>query len=150
MIDHSLAISPLGALLFYLKQGFWLYGWPILIGFLTVLGYQGVGRLASVGTVRWPVIFGLASVVSMVSLFGWVTMVRSMQMIPFYGCGVGLASAMMSRIYAIITPMHPRLRMRLIRVIWRGDAAGIEQLTQALRARAAAQASAGKSPPAGV
>ena len=150
MIDHSLSISPLGAFLFHLKQGFWLYGWPILIGFLTILGYQGVGRLASTGTAKWSVVFGLASVVSMVSLFGWVTMVRSKQMIPFYGCGVGLASAMMSRIYAIITPQHPRLKMRMIRVIWRGDTEGIEQLTQVLRARAAAQAGTGQPPPAGV
>lgn len=138
MIDHSLGISPLAAILFHLKQTLWLYAWPMLIGFLTILGYQGVGRVSLQGTTRWPLIFGLASVVSMVSLFGWVTMVRSMEMIPSYGCGVGLASAMMSRIYAITTPLHPRLKMRIPRVIWRGDTEGIEQLTQALRARAMA------------
>jgi hypothetical protein len=138
MIDHSLVISPVGAVLFHLKQAFWLYAWPMMIGFLTILGYQGVGRIAMQGTTKWPVIFGLASVVSMVTLFGWVTMVRSMQMIPFYGCGVGLASATMSRIYAITTPLHPRLKMRIIRVIWRGDAEGIDLLRQALHARSAA------------
>ena len=84
------------------------------------------------GTAKWPVVFGLASVVSMMSLFGWVTMVRGMQMIPFYGCGVGLASAMMSRVYAVTMPIHPRLKMRMPRVIWRGDAEGIEKLRQAL------------------
>jgi hypothetical protein len=82
-------------------------------------------------------------------------MVRSIQMIPFYGCGVGLASAMMSRIYAITMPIHPRLKMRMVRVIWRGDTEGVAQLTRTLRARAAAQVSAGvgsggEAPRAGV
>ena len=64
----------------------------------------------------------------MISLFGWIMMVRGIQMIPFYGCGFGLASAMMSRVYAVTTPVHPRLKMRILRVIWRGDTEGIEQL----------------------
>ena len=51
-----------------------------------------------------------AALVSMVSLFGWIMMVRGIQMIPFYGCGFGLACAMMSRIYAMTTPVHPRLK----------------------------------------
>jgi hypothetical protein len=141
MIDHSLVISPLGTLLFHLKQGFWLYAWPMMIGFLTILGYQALGRIAMMGNTRWPVVFGLGSVVSMVSLFGWVMMVRGVQMIPFYGCGFGLASAVMSRVYAITLPVivmpgYPRLRMRIIRVTWRGDAQGIARLQQALRARA--------------
>lgn len=138
MIDHSLVISPWGALLFHLKQGFFLYAWPMLIGFVTILGYQALGRIGMMGSVKWPVIFVLGSVVSMISLFGWVVMVRGIQMIPFYGCGFGLASAMMSRVYAITTPMHPRLKIRIIRVTWRGDIAAVEQLQQALRARAAA------------
>ena len=33
MIDHSLVISPEAALVFHLKQGFFLYVWPMLIGF---------------------------------------------------------------------------------------------------------------------
>jgi hypothetical protein len=79
----------------------------------------------------------------MVSLFGWMVMVRRVEMIPFYGCGVGLASAMMSRIYAVTMPViampgYRRLKIRVIRVTWRGDTKGIEQLQQALRARAAA------------
>ena len=135
MIDHALVISPWGAFLFHLKQGFFLYGWPMMIGFLTILGYQALGRIVMMGTAKWPVVFGLASVVSMISLFGWVTMVRFMGMIPLYGCGVGLASALMSRVYAITTPIHPKLKMRIIRVIWRGDKEGIEKLQQALRAR---------------
>jgi len=140
MIDHTLMISPAGAILFHLKQGFWLYAWPMLIGFVTILGYQALGRVVMMGTLKWPIVFGLGSVVSMVSLLGWVMMVRGMNMIPFYGCGVGLASAMMSRVYAITLPVvsmkgFPRLKMRILRITWRGDAAGIEQLQQALKAR---------------
>lgn len=138
MIDHSLVISPGAALVFHLKQGFWLYAWPMMIGFLTILGYQALGRVVMIGATRWPVVFVLACAVSMISLFGWVTMVRGIHMIPFYGCGVGLASAMMSRVYAITLPVHPLLKMRIIRVTWRGDLESIEQLKQALRARAAA------------
>jgi hypothetical protein len=137
MIDHSLVISPLGATLFHLKQGFWLYAWPMMIGFVTILGYQALARIVAMGTAKWPAVFALASVVSMVSLFGWVTMVRGIGMIPLYGCGVGLASAMMSRVYAVTLALHPWLKMRVIRVIWRGDAAGISELKQALQARAA-------------
>jgi hypothetical protein len=135
MIDHSLAIPPMVALVFHLKQGFWLYGWPMIIGFVTILGYQALGRVVMMGVAKWPVVFALASVVSMLSLFGWVTMVRFIGMIPLYGCGVGLASAMMSRIYAVTMPVHPKLKMPVLRVIWRGDAEGIQKLQQALRAR---------------
>ena len=124
MIDHTLVISPTGAILFHLKQGFWLYAWPMLIGFVTILGYQALGRVVMMGTLKWPVVFGVGSVVSMVSLLGWVMMVRGMNMIPFYGCGVGLASAMMSRVYAITLPVvsmkwFPRLKMRILRITWR-------------------------------
>jgi hypothetical protein len=144
MIDHSLVISPLGAVLFHLKLGFWLYAWPMMIGFLTILGYQVLGRVVMMGNTSWPVVFSFASVVSMISLFGWVLMARGMHMIPFYGCGVGLASAMMSRVHAITMPViampgYARLKVRFIRVTWRGDTVGIAQLQQALRARAAAQ-----------
>ena len=136
MIDHTLVISPAGAILFHLKQGFWLYAWPMIIGFLTILGYQALGRVVMMGTLKWPIVFGLGSVVSMVSLVGWVMMARGMHMIPFYGCGVGLASAMMSRVYAITLPIHPRMNIRVLRITWRGDAAGIAPLQQALKARA--------------
>jgi len=135
MIDHSLSIPPAAALVFHLKQGFWLYAWPMIIGFVTFLGYQALGRVVMMGAAKWPVVFAMASVVSMISLFGWVTMVRFIGMIPLYGCGVGLASAIMSRIYAVTMPLHPKLKMRVIRVIWRGDTEGIQKLQQALRAR---------------
>jgi hypothetical protein len=135
MIDHSLIISPEAGIVFHLKQGFWLYAWPMIIGFVTILGYQTMGRIAMMGNTKWPVVFGLGSLVSMVSLFGWTLMVRRAPMIPFYGCGFGLASAMMSRVYAITMPVHPRLGIRIIRIVWRGDKEGIEKLQQALRAR---------------
>jgi hypothetical protein len=140
MIDHTLVISPAAALIFHLKQGFFLYAWPMFIGFLTILGYQTMGRVAMSGAARWPVVFVLASAVSMMSLFGWTMMVRGLHMIPFYGCGVGLASALTSRVYAvtlpeIAMPRYPRVKIRVIRIIWRGDAAGIQKLQQALRAR---------------
>jgi hypothetical protein len=135
MIDHSLVVSPIAALMFHLKQGFWLYAWPMIVGFLTILGYQILGRIVMIGAAKWPVVFGLGSVIAMISMFGWVMMVRGIHMIPFYGCGVGLASAMMSQVYAITMPVHPLLRLPLPRVTWRGDTEGIEKLRQALRAR---------------
>ena len=138
MIDTSLAVSPLPGVLFHLKQGFWLYGWPLLIGFLTIAGYQVLGRIVMIGAMKWPVVFCLASVVSMISLFGWVTMVRSIEMIPFYGCGVGIASAVMSRVYAITMPLDPRLGVRTPKVIWRGNKKAIQRFQEALRARGSA------------
>jgi hypothetical protein len=139
VIDHSLVISPLAALLFHLKQGFWLCAWPMLIGFLTIFGYQVLGRVTMMSNAKWPVVFVLGTGVSMISLFGWVVMVRGVRMIPFYGCGCGLASTLMSRVYAITMRVHPRLKMRMPRVIWRGDRVAIEQMQEALRTRAAAQ-----------
>jgi len=135
MIDHALVIAPAAALVFHLKQAFWLCAWPMMIGFVTIIGYQALSRIAMTGTTKWPVVLGVGSLVSMGSLFGWMMMVRSASMIPFYGFGFGLASAMMSRVYAITMPVHPRLKLRIIRVIWRGDKQGIERLQQALRAR---------------
>ncbi len=49
MIDHSLVISPESALIFHLKQGFFLYVWPMMIGFVTILGYQTLGRVGMMG-----------------------------------------------------------------------------------------------------
>ena len=138
MIDHSLVISPEAAILFHLKQSFFHYLWPMLIGFVTVVGYQTLNRIWMVGTVKWPVLFLLASVVSMISLFGWVMMSRGLERVPLYGIGFGLGTAMMSRVYAFTLPVHPRLKMRFLRVTWRGDKEGVENLQKALRARAAA------------
>ncbi len=49
MIDHSLANSPEAALVFHLKQGFFLYVWPMLMRFVTILGYQSLGRIGDDG-----------------------------------------------------------------------------------------------------
>jgi hypothetical protein len=136
VIDHSLIISPFGAFLFQSKQLFWLYVWPMLAGFMTIVGYQVFSRVVMMGTAKWPVIFALSSSASMLSLFGWVMMVRGIWMIPFYGCGVGLASVLMSRIYAVLAPKHPRWKIRTLRIIWRGDLVGIEEVQKAARARA--------------
>jgi hypothetical protein len=138
MIDHTLVISPAAALVFHLKQGFFLYAWPMLMGFVTVVGYQTLNKIGMAGTAKWPILFLLASVVSMITLFGWVMMSRGLERIPLYGMGFGLGTAMMSRVYALTLPIHPRLKMRFLRVTWRGDAEGIERLKQGLRARAAA------------
>ncbi len=114
MIDHSLAIPPTAALVFHLKQGFWLYGWPMIIGFVTILGYQALGRVVMMGAAKWPVVFALASVVSMISLFGWVTMVRFIGMIPLYGL-TSVYVVMIKSIRSI--PIHPKLKMPIIQVI---------------------------------
>jgi hypothetical protein len=138
MIDHSLVVAPAATIVFHLKQGFFLYAWPMIIGFLTILGYQVLGRVSMLGVAKWPVVFALGFVVSVISLGGWVLMVRGLHMIPFYGCGFGLASAMMSRIYAVTMPRHRRLKVRVPKITWRGDTAGIEELRQSLRARSTA------------
>ena len=138
MVDHVLVISPWAALWFYVKMTFWLYVWPMLVGFMTIFGYQMLGRISMMSTTKWPTVFAMGSVVSMVSMFGWVMMARRIGMIPFYGCGVGLASAMMSRLYAVTLPRHRWLKVPLPRFTWRGNTKEIEQLKEALRARAAA------------
>ena len=138
MIDHAIWISPEAALVFHLKQGFFLYAWPMLMGFVTVVGYQTLNKIGMAGSVKWPILFLLASLVSMVSLFGWVMMSRGMERIPLYGIGFGFGTAMMSRIYAVTLPVHSRLKIRFLRVTWRGDTEAIENLKQALRARVAA------------
>jgi hypothetical protein len=136
MIDHSLAIPSTAIFLFHLKQYFWLYLWPMLAGFMTILGYQVFSRVVAMGTAKWPVTFLLSSCASMLSLFGWVLMVRGVWMIPFYGCGVGLASVLMSRVYGVMAPKHPRLKIRTLRIVWRGDLAGIAEIQKAARSAA--------------
>jgi hypothetical protein len=138
LIDHSLTISQTAMLFFHLKQWFWLYAWPMLAGFMTILGYQIFSRVGATGAAKWPVTFLLSSGASMMSLFGWVMMVRGVRMIPLYGCGVGLASVLMSRIYGVMAPKHPRLKIRTLRIVWRGDRAGIDEIQKAARARAPA------------
>jgi len=47
-------------------------------------------------------------------------------MIPFYGCGVGLAAAVMSRIFAIIKERRTPLKLPLPKIIWKGNTNEIE------------------------
>jgi len=125
MIDSSLAMPPWVATLFHLKQIFWMYAWPVLAGFLTITAYQALGRISMMGTAKWPVVFTLGTAASMISLYGWLMMVRWPGMIPLYGMGVGAASVLMSRIYAVAGHKHRWLPIRTLRIVWRGDAAGI-------------------------
>jgi hypothetical protein len=141
MIDHTLAIPAEGTLFFYIKQVFWLYVWPVLVGFVAITAYQVMGKLNMMGTAKWPVTFTVASLASMLSLFGWMTMVRMPGTIPLYGIGVGLANVMMSRIYAVLAPRHPRLRIPTLKVVWQWDKQGIQELRKMFMARAAAQQS---------
>jgi hypothetical protein len=56
-------------------------------------------------------------------------------MIPLYGCGVGLASVVVSQIYAITLPRRTRLQIPFPKVIWRSDEAAILQIHQTMARR---------------
>lgn len=135
MIDHSLVISPTAALIFHLKQGFFLYAWPPLVGFMAIFGYQIAGRVSAMGKAHWMAVFLLGAVAASLSLLGWMMMIRRLEMIPLYGAGVGAANAVLSRVYALTMPKHPLLKIPYLRVIWRGDKAGIENLQKTLQAK---------------
>ena len=136
MIDSSLAPHLFFAVvLFHLKQFGWMYLWPVLVGFVAISVYQIYARVAAGGRAHPTVIFALSAIAAMLSLFGWVTMMRTLQMIPLYGCGVGLANLMMSRVYAATMVKHRWLRIRLPRVIWRGDREGVARFQEQFRAK---------------
>ncbi|HEX5431188.1 MAG TPA: hypothetical protein VFW83_04430 [Bryobacteraceae bacterium] len=137
MIDPSLHPSVAAEFLFELQKIFWLYLWPVLVGFVAIGAYQIYARAALMGGRNGLALFLVSSLASMVSLFGWATMARSMQVIPLYGCGVGLANVLMSRIYAVTLQKHARLRVRIPRIVWRGDEAAIQQFQQMLQGRKA-------------
>ena len=73
MIDHTLVISPAAALIFHLKQGFFLYAWPMFIGFLTILGYQTMGRVAMSTWTLVKICNGWGMRTSMRSCGSWLT-----------------------------------------------------------------------------
>ena len=133
MIDSSLNAPLLPMLMFQLKQFFWLDLWPMLAGFATIFCYQIYTRIAVSGARSKTLVFVMSSMASMVTLFGWATIVRSTQMIPLYGCGVGLASVLVSQIYAVTLPRHRRLNIPVPKVVWRGDHAGIRQFQESLK-----------------
>ena len=120
-------------LMFQLQQFFWLDLWPMLVGFATIFCYQINTRIAVSGARSKTLVFVMSSTASMVTLFGWVTIVRSTQMIPLYGCGVGLASVLVAQIYAVTLPRHRRLNIPVPKVVWRGDHAGVRRFQESLR-----------------
>jgi len=75
----------------------------------------------------------MSSAACMFALFGWVTIVPSLQMIPLYGFGVGLASLLVSQIYAVTLPRHRWLRIPLAKVVWRGDQAAVRRFQESSR-----------------
>src|ERR1700719_3821756 len=140
MIDPGLHPPLLPIAIFHLKQLWWLYLWPVAVGFTSISAFQLYVRVASSGRAKPVAIFLLSGGAAMFSLFGWVTMVRSLRMIPLYGCGVGLANVVMSRIYAVSLARHSWLRMRLPKVVWRGDPEEIRKLQQNIQATSARDA----------
>ena len=111
-----------------MKQALWLYAWPAAVGFFTIVGYQICGRIAARTDAGRLTVFALAAATAMLSVFGWSTMLRTTRMIPLYGCGVGAAYVMMSRVYGVAMKRHSRLGVRLPRIVWRGDMKTVEAL----------------------
>ena len=132
MIDSSLSAPILPVLLFHAKQIFWLDVWPLMVGFVTIFCYQIYSRIAVAGARSKTLVFFLSSIASMCAVFGWATIVRSTQMIPLYGCGVGLASVLVSQIYAVSLPPHRLLRIPFQKVIWRSDQAAIRKFQESM------------------
>lgn len=133
MIDPALHPSIMAELLFFAEKAFWLYLWPVLVGFVAIGAYQIYARAALMGGGNGLALFLVSSLASMLSLFGWATMARSMQIIPLYGCGVGLANVVMSRIYAVTLRMHPQLHVRIPKIIWRGNEEAVKQFQKRLQ-----------------
>ena len=131
MIDGSIRAALWPVVWFYTRQILWLYVWPVVVGFLTIAGYQMCGRVAMRGKSRWALFF-LASGTAALSLFGWATIVRSVRMIPLYGLGVGLAYVIMSRVYAVTLKPHGWFKVRLPHVVWRGNVEAVERIRQRL------------------
>jgi hypothetical protein len=136
MIDPSLHLPWTVVVAFHLKRIFFLDIWPVVIGFVTIFCYQIYGRIGVMGGRSKLVIFSLSSIASMTALFGWATIIRSVQTIPLYGCGVGLASVLVSQIYAVSIARHRVLRVPYPKVIWRSDEAGIRNFQKELAALA--------------
>jgi hypothetical protein len=121
MIDSSLHAPLLPLLLFHLRQLFWLDLWPVVLGFVTIFCFQIYSRVGLMGARNKLLVFVLSAAASALSLFGWAAIVRSTRTIPLCACGVGLANLLASQIHALTMPRHPRLRIRLPKVVWRGD-----------------------------
>ena len=131
MIAPGLAIPLWLTAWFHLREFFWLYLLPAVIGFIVVSLYMLHMRVLQTTLARGSKphgVFFTGCLSTMANLFGWRMMLRTWQLIPLYALGVGLAYAVMSRVYAV------RLRqvgwLRLPRIIWRGDASGVAQVRQ--------------------
>jgi hypothetical protein len=131
MIADGVVIPEWLLVWFHMRQLFWLYLFPALAGFIVVSLYMLHMRVMQGTLARGsrPIgVFLTGSISTMANLFGWRFMFRTWQLIPLYALGVGLAYAVMSRVYAV------RLRrigcLLLPRVIWRGNAAAIAQMQQ--------------------
>ncbi|MBV8846250.1 MAG: hypothetical protein JO307_25875 [Bryobacterales bacterium] len=141
MIDPTLNVPWLPVFLFDLKRIFFLDIWPLAVGFVTIFCYQIYGRIGSMGSRNKLLVFLVSSTASMTTLFGWATIIRSAQMIPLYGCGVGFASVLTSQIYGVTLPKHRFLRIPLPKVIWRSDHAAILQFQRSMAEALAAKSS---------
>ncbi|HEY4364531.1 MAG TPA: hypothetical protein VGN17_26435 [Bryobacteraceae bacterium] len=131
MIAAGVAIPAWMMVWFHAREIFWLYLFPVTAGYIVVSMYMLHMRilqttLARGGKPHGVFITGCLS--TMANLFGWRMMLRTWQLIPLYALGVGLAYAVMSRVYAV------RLRrigwLRLPRIIWRGDVEGVAAIRQ--------------------
>jgi hypothetical protein len=140
VVDKTLLLNPEGVIWFQTKQIFWMYVFPMIMGFLGVLCIQIYQRVGQVQNVTSKIAFLCAGCSAMLNLWGWAHMVRTPAMIPFYGCGVGLMAAMMAKVHAIVIQQYWGLK--LPRVIWKGDSIGIAELqvrVREMRARSVAQ-----------
>jgi hypothetical protein len=135
MIDKTL-IPPDGMFLFQAKQTFWLYFFPLLMGFTSVACIQVYSRIGMMRNIKMRTAFLCASTAAMINLWGWAHMARTPTMIPFYGCGVGLAAAVMSQIFAIIKKQRTPWKWQVPHVVWKGNVAEIEALKERMRAAA--------------
>ncbi len=133
MIDKTLMIPSDGMLWFYGKHVFWNYVFPAFMGFFSVLCIQIYSRVGSMRNIKMHTAFLCAAFSAMINLWGWAHMVRTPAMIPFYGCGVGSAAAVMSRIAAIIKDQRTRWKVPVPRVIWKGNAAEIQALMDRMK-----------------
>lgn len=129
MISPAVAVPVWMMAWFQLREIFWLYLFPVVAGYIVVSMYMLHMRILQTTLARGSKPLGVfltGSLSTMANLFGWRMMLRTWQLIPLYALGVGLAYAVMSRVYAV------RLRrvgwLRFPRIIWRGDVTGVAQI----------------------
>jgi len=129
VISPAVAVPVWMMAWFQLREIFWLYLFPVVAGYIVVSMYMLHMRILQTTLARGSKPLGVfltGSLSTMANLFGWRMMLRTWQLIPLYALGVGLAYAVMSRVYAV------RLRrvgwLRFPRIIWRGDVTGVAQI----------------------